>query len=119
MSASNSACILSGQSSPSRLRSTWRSEPPNTVACHASWAREGTEVSIAVKVFRRDDVQKDKEPPGISPAAQCLGGGRGIRTLDRDLSPYNGLANRRLQPLGHPSAGEQPIYATAYARRPF
>ena len=33
------------------------------------------------------------------------GGGRGIRTLDRALQPYNGLANRRLQPLGHPSAG--------------
>src|SRR2546427_9226037 len=33
------------------------------------------------------------------------GGGRygegGIRTPDRGISPYNGLANRRLQPLGH------------------
>ena len=29
------------------------------------------------------------------------GGDRGIRTLDRALQPYNGLANRRLQPLGH------------------
>jgi hypothetical protein len=26
---------------------------------------------------------------------------RGIRTLDTGVSPYNGLANRRLQPLGH------------------
>lgn len=25
----------------------------------------------------------------------------GIRTPDTDLNPYNGLANRRLQPLGH------------------
>src|SRR3989442_3653693 len=25
----------------------------------------------------------------------------GIRTPDRGISPYNGLANRRLQPLGH------------------
>ena len=25
----------------------------------------------------------------------------GIRTLDRAFQPYNGLANRRLQPLGH------------------
>ncbi len=25
----------------------------------------------------------------------------GIRTLDRGLTPYNGLAIRRLQPLGH------------------
>jgi hypothetical protein len=32
------------------------------------------------------------------------GGAGGIRTLDRALQPYNGLANRRLQPLGHSSA---------------
>ena len=25
----------------------------------------------------------------------------GIRTPDKGISPYNGLANRRLQPLGH------------------
>ena len=31
------------------------------------------------------------------------GGGRGIRTPDRSFGTYNGLANRRLQPLGHPS----------------
>ena len=29
------------------------------------------------------------------------GGDGGIRTLDRPLQAYNGLANRRLQPLGH------------------
>ena len=33
------------------------------------------------------------------------GGAGGIRTLDRALQPYNGLANRRLQPLGHSSVG--------------
>ena len=33
------------------------------------------------------------------------GGAGGIRTLDRALQPYNGLANRRLQPLGHSSIG--------------
>jgi hypothetical protein len=31
------------------------------------------------------------------------GGDGGIRTLDRPLQAYNGLANRRLQPLGHSS----------------
>src|SRR5882762_1148364 len=37
-------------------------------------------------------------------AGQAKGGGAGgIRTLDRALQPYNGLANRRLQPLGHSS----------------
>ena len=34
---------------------------------------------------------------------RCAGGAGGIRTLDRALQPYNGLANRRLQPLGHSS----------------
>src|SRR5271163_4798472 len=35
------------------------------------------------------------------------GGDGGIRTLDRALQPYNGLANRRLQPLGHVSRAEK------------
>src|SRR3954465_2525064 len=39
------------------------------------------------------------------------GGDGGIRTLDRALQPYNGLANRRLQPLGHISVRAR------YARR--
>src|SRR5690349_5868785 len=33
-----------------------------------------------------------------------IGGEAGIRTLGRALRPYNGLANRRLQPLGHLTA---------------
>ena len=33
------------------------------------------------------------------------GGGRGIRTPDTEISPYGDLANRCLQPLGHPSTG--------------
>src|SRR5574340_657596 len=40
-------------------------------------------------------------------AARELGGDGGIRTLDRALQPYNGLANRRLQPLGHVSPKER------------
>jgi hypothetical protein len=32
------------------------------------------------------------------------GGEAGIRTLGTGFGPYNGLANRRLQPLGHLSA---------------
>src|SRR5271154_2100317 len=43
------------------------------------------------------------------------GGDGGIRTLDRALQPYNGLANRRLQPLGHVSRAEK--RAATYARR--
>ena len=40
----------------------------------------------------------------INRTGQEIGGEAGIRTLGRSLSPYNGLANRRLQPLGHLTA---------------
>jgi hypothetical protein len=49
------------------------------------------------------------QPAGLQPISQSFGdlfedgGDGGIRTLDRALQPYNGLANRRLQPLGHVS----------------
>src|SRR5882762_4335016 len=33
-----------------------------------------------------------------------IGGEAGIRTLDTAFRPYNGLANRRLRPLGHLTA---------------
>jgi hypothetical protein len=42
-----------------------------------------------------------------------IGGAGGIRTLDRALQPYNGLANRRLQPLGHSSVGADMPHAGA------
>ena len=35
------------------------------------------------------------------PDNKSNGGEGGIRTPDTGVSPYNGLANRRLQPLGH------------------
>src|SRR5882672_707366 len=38
---------------------------------------------------------------------QKVGGEAGIRTLDTGFSPYNGLANRRLQPLGHLTCGNR------------
>ena len=37
----------------------------------------------------------------MSTGDKTSGGEGGIRTLDTGVSPYNGLANRRLQPLGH------------------
>ena len=40
----------------------------------------------------------------INESGGITGGEAGIRTLDRGLSPYNGLANRRLRPLGHLTA---------------
>ena len=41
------------------------------------------------------------------------GGEAGIRTLGRGLCPFNGLANRRLQPLGHLTASAQREPASA------
>src|SRR5690242_17884946 len=42
-------------------------------------------------------------PSSLTPNSwtKPLNGEGGIRTLDTGLTPYNGLANRRLQPLGH------------------
>ena len=42
------------------------------------------------------------------------GGAGGIRTLDTPLQAYNGLANRRLQPLGHSSATRQGVVARTF-----
>ena len=48
---------------------------------------------------------------------QYSGGDGGIRTLDRALQPYNGLANRRLQPLGHSSMSADMPDARASRKR--
>src|SRR6187399_2739969 len=42
-----------------------------------------------------------RELNNINELGGRVGGAGGIRTLDTALQPYNGLANRRLQPLGH------------------
>ena len=42
------------------------------------------------------------------------GGEGGIRTLGTGVSPYNGLANRRLQPLGHLSGVQNLILPLAW-----
>ena len=44
------------------------------------------------------------------------GGEAGIRTLGRGLCPYNGLANRRLQPLGHLTTPQPPESGSGPAR---
>jgi hypothetical protein len=49
---------------------------------------------------------------------EIVGGDGGIRTLDRPLQAYNGLANRRLQPLGHISNGADMHDAAASRKRP-
>jgi hypothetical protein len=52
-----------------------------------------------------------------SSVEQETGGAGGIRTLDRALQPYNGLANRRLQPLGHSSVTADMPDAAACRKR--
>src|SRR5579871_6591187 len=47
------------------------------------------------------------------------GGAGGIRTLDTAFQPYNGLANRRLQPLGHSSKPNSSLTAEASAFHEF
>src|SRR6185503_13511560 len=47
-----------------------------------------------------------------------VGGEAGIRTLGRSLSLYNGLANRRLRPLGHLTAQLQVYVTQALTRKP-
>jgi hypothetical protein len=59
----------------------------------------------------------------IAHPARRDGGAGGIRTLDTAFQPYNGLANRRLQPLGHSTTLKSParerlkasIFLPAYA----
>ena len=54
----------------------------------------------------------------VAVAQARLGGGDGgIRTLDRPLQAYNGLANRRLQPLGHVSSKADMPDAAASRKR--
>jgi len=53
--------------------------------------------------LRSDGSAQPAKPNEINILAGHAGGDGGIRTLDRPLQAYNGLANRRLQPLGHVS----------------
>jgi hypothetical protein len=50
-------------------------------------------------------IEREAVPEGkVNGYNKLTGGEAGIRTLDTGFSPYNGLANRRLQPLGHLTA---------------
>jgi hypothetical protein len=53
----------------------------------------------------------------MAAAVGGTGGDGGIRTLDRPLQAYNGLANRRLQPLGHVSSSADMPDARAGRKR--
>jgi hypothetical protein len=52
----------------------------------------------------------------LEQAKLAIGGEGGIRTLDTAFQPYNGLANRRLQPLGHLSDQDYSVVITGKFR---
>jgi hypothetical protein len=58
----------------------WVSKYREKLACFAHFAAKGEEISLQLRL---------------------AGGEGGIRTLGTGVSPYNGLANRRIRPLCH------------------
>ena len=67
-----------------------------------------TPAAVSTKKLQTHEKQRD---------IHVIGGAGGIRTLDRALQPYNGLANRRLQPLGHISVAPDMPDAMASRKR--
>ena len=65
---------------------------------------ERAEARDTVEPKASRDVTESASPTRVRLQAERSGGEAGIRTLGRSLSPYNGLANRRLKPLGHLTA---------------
>src|SRR5262245_51444941 len=63
---------------------------------HLRASRYGGQPSQDVQVTRPANRSRERRERSAK-----VGGEAGIRTLGRVLKPYNGLANRRLQPLGH------------------
>jgi hypothetical protein len=75
------------------------------MACPTSWLlfTGSNQIISDVTILRRTAFRL--AVPTRNREQWCLNGGeKGIRTPDTGLNPYNGLANRRLQPLGHLSA---------------
>jgi hypothetical protein len=58
----------------------------------------------------------EARPSAVTDRKRGNGGEEGIRTLGTAFRPYNGLANRRLQPLGHLTADVQVYEIQALTR---
>jgi hypothetical protein len=93
----------------------WRQTSHHEIRRQRIRTRKGTASRLTWSPQDRSD-SPSRQPSGVSPEIAARnhvlscnintlvgGGDGGIRTLDRALQPYNGLANRRLQPLGHVS----------------
>ena len=75
--------------------------------------KEGEAGVPIADLVRKHGISRATYVNSIGCKKQC-GGEAGIRTLGRGFGPYNGLANRRLQPLGHLTASEELLrYRTA------
>ena len=94
----------------SRRRSTKPMLTPDARKASFCDAREGlSQRSPETSSKTRNQSAQDRmrDSAAVAKLNQDNGLGRsvaeteGFRTLDRALQPYNGLANRRLQPLGH------------------
>src|SRR5262245_11489171 len=94
----------------SALISTWRANRSAPPAVPRSDQRVGW-APIRARRWRRHKAYLYQALTGIT------GGDGGIRTLDRPLQAYNGLANRRLQPLGHVSGSADMPDARASRKR--
>jgi hypothetical protein len=101
---------------------TGRNDDNSAVRCTDLWRQAGwtasnlsttgstAHASAGRFAFLRKRGQQSRltKAPKFSVPAKPLGsnGEGGIRTPGRGISPYNGLANRRLKPLGHLSRDE-------------
>jgi hypothetical protein len=70
----------------------------------AGLAQSVPEPAVGPKDFWQYGGNGPPDVKTINKSGDQTGGEAGIRTLDTAFGPYNGLANRRLQPLGHLTA---------------
>jgi hypothetical protein len=75
---------------------------PESEVCKGSVGRDGV---LSAASCPASTNEKTLQTRGL----QGSNGETGIRTPDTGLTPYNGLANRRLQPLGHLSGEENQV----------
>src|SRR5271157_957389 len=96
---------------------------PNDTWRRTGGKRAGKSTAIHMRLAPRVGPKVGPNPRSIAKSLNynillgAVGGDGGIRTLDRALQPYNGLANRRLQPLGHVSGSRVPARRKAAANR--
>ena len=87
-------------------------KPAKALSCFLalSGGKSGDErLQGGLNIAKDGEAEKAEKPPKIE-GFRTESGEAGIRTRDKDLTPYSGLANRRLQPLGHLSGVTRKVY---------